>query len=519
MITLESYLCGRWQAGKAPFVTLVDPTHEQPVAQASSEGLDLAAAVEYGRKQGGAALRALTFAQRGELLKALSAALHERREELIDISIKNGGSTRGDAKFDLDGATGTLAAYAALGKKLGSQHFLVDGEGLQLGRTARFWGQHVWVTRPGVAVHINAFNFPAWGQCEKMACALLAGVPVIEKVGEQTAWIAYEVAKVIVGSGLLPEGSYQFIAGGPGKLLEYLGASDCVAFTGSAKTGKLVRGHQSLIERGVRVTVEADSLNAHVLAPDVASDSGAYDQFLQNIVTDLSQKAGQKCTAVRRILVPKERLEDVLNDLKGQLERQKLGDPAEGETRIGALTDSRQLERAQSGIRHLAEKGRIVLGGPERARPKGAFLAPTLIVANDAQEARFHEVEVFAPVASVLPYDGSAASAIDLVNRGGGGLVCALYSNDDAWTESVVLGVAPWHGRVWIGSDRLAGQGLPPSLVLPQTVHGGPGRAGGGEELGGARGLEFYMQRTAIQGFQGFVQKRFGAPEAPAAGQ
>ena len=516
MITLESYLCGRWQAGRPPFVTLVDPTHERPVAQASSAGLDLAAAVEFARQRGGPALRALSFAQRAELLKGLSAALHERREELIEISIQNGGSTRGDAKFDLDGATGTLAAYAALGKKLGEQRHLPDGEGLQLGRTPRFWGQHVWVTRPGVAVHINAFNFPAWGQGEKMACALLAGVPVIEKVAEQTAWIAAEVAKVIVGSGLLPEGAYQFIAGGTGDLLEHLGPADHVAFTGSAHTGRLVRSHPRLIERGVRVSVEADSLNAHVLAPDVASDSGAYDLLLQNLVTDMTQKAGQKCTAARRVLVPAERVEAFVADLAAQLGRQKLGDPADGETRIGALTDMRQLERAQAGIRQLAEKGRILLGGAERARTPGAFLAPTLILAQDAREARFHELEVFAPVVSILPYDGSAAQAIELVNRGGGGLVCALYSNDDGWTEAVALGVAPWHGRVWIGSDRLAGQGLPPSLVLPQTVHGGPGRAGGGEELGGLRGLYFYMQRTAIQGFQGFVQKRFGAADAGA---
>ena len=514
MRTLESYLCGRWQAGQEPFTPLVDPAKDEPLARCSSNGLDLAAAVAFARERGGPALRAMTLPERAAALKALSAAVHEQREALIEVSIANGGSTRGDAKFDLDGATGTLAAYASLGKRLPERPFLVDGDGLQLGRTPRYWGQHVRVPLPGVAVHLNAFNFPAWGMGEKMACALLAGVPVIEKPGEQTALIAEEVARLVVATGALPEGAFQFVAGGPGDLLDHLRAGDCVAFTGSGHTGHLVRSHPNLLRHGVRVNVEADSLNAHVLAPDVENDSEAYDQLLSNVVTDLTQKAGQKCTAARRILVPAERVDEVVADLVGQLERQKVGDPAQSDTRVGALTDARQLEAAQEGIAALTEHGRVACGGPERHGDTGCAIRPTLIVAEDATADVFHEREVFAPVASVLPYSGSAEEAIALTNRGGGGLVCALYSNDDAWTEQVVLGVAPWHGRVWIGSDRLSGQGLPPSLVLPQTVHGGPGRAGGGEELGGLRGLDFYTQRVAIQGFQGFVAKRFGAPDA-----
>ena len=516
MLALESYLCGRWQAGTEPFVTLVDPFRGDELARCSSTGLDLGAAVSHARTQGGPALRAMTLPERAAALRALSEAIHAKREELIEISIRNGGSTRGDAKFDLDGATGTLSAYASFGKRLPDLPFLPDGDGIQLGRTARYWGQHVRVPLPGVAVHLNAFNFPGWGMAEKMASAILAGVPVIEKPGEQTAWIAQEIAKLIVDSGALPEGAFQLLSGGPGDLLDHLRAGDCVAFTGSARTGQVIRSHPSLLEHGVRVNVEADSLNAHVLAPDVDRDSEAYDTFLSNIVTDLTQKAGQKCTAVRRILIPTAGVEDFVEDLKGQLERQKVGDPSESGTRVGCLTDARQFEAAQAGLAELMAAGRVVCGGPERAPTGGEALAPTLIVANDARTAVFHDREVFAPVASILPYSGEASEAAELVNLGGGGLVCALTSNHDAWTFEVTLGVAPWHGRVWIGSDRLAGQGLPPSLVLPQTLHGGPGRAGGGEELGGLRGLEFYTQRVAIQGFQGFVAKRFGAPSSGA---
>ncbi len=513
MIEITNYLCGTWQSGMDPKLPVRDPRDGSQIASTSSEGLDFGAALAHARNVGGPALRALSFPERAKLLKDLAAAIHERREELIEISIQNGGSTRGDAKFDLDGATGTLAAYASFGKRLPEKPYLHDGDGLQLGRTPRYWGQHLWVPREGAAVHINAFNFPAWGQGEKMATAILAGMPVIQRSAPQTSLIAWEVAKTIVESGILPEGSYQFIAGQPGDLLDHLEGQDVVAFTGSATTGRVVRSSAGVVNSGARVSVEADSLNAHVLAPDVESDSDAYDQFLANLVTDLTQKAGQKCTAVRRILVPEAMVNQVAEDLSAQLGRQKVGDPAESGVRVGALTDEAQFERAVEGIGRLAEQGSIVCGGPERVGT-GATIAPTLIRANDGAADVFHELEVFAPVASLLPYSGEAGEAIELVRRGGGGLVCALYSNDGDWTETVALGVAPFHGRVWIGSDRLQGQGLPPSLVLPSCVHGGPGRAGGGEELGGLRGLELYMQRVCVQGFQGFVQKKLGAPSA-----
>jgi oxepin-CoA hydrolase/3-oxo-5,6-dehydrosuberyl-CoA semialdehyde dehydrogenase len=512
--TLESHVLGRWQAGTGDPTPLHDPTTEEKIAEVRSGGIDFRAVLEAAREQGGPALRSLSFRERAQLLKGLSGALHERRDDLIADSIRNGGTTRSDAKFDVDGAIGTLAAYAALGEKLPDRPFLVDGDGLQLGRTGRFWGQHIWVPRPGVAVHINAFNFPAWGMTEKMACALLAGVPVVEKPGTPTALVAARVARVIVDSGLLPPFAYQFIVGSVGDLLDHLGPQDALAFTGSSGTGAKLRGNANVVRRNVRVNVEADSLNAAVLAPDVEPGSDAWNLFLGNVALDMTQKTGQKCTAVRRILVPAEQVEAVRADLDAELGRVKVGDPSEKETRMGPLSSKAQLDDVRGGIARFAKEASVVRGGADAIAPKGYFVAPTLFVAKDARAAVFHAEEVFGPVATILPYAGDAGEAAELVRLGGGGLVSSAYSNDAAWTERFVLEAAPWNGRLWIGSDKLQDQATPPGLVLPNMIHGGPGRAGGGEELGGERGLHLYMQRTALQGFKGTIEGSFGAPSA-----
>jgi oxepin-CoA hydrolase/3-oxo-5,6-dehydrosuberyl-CoA semialdehyde dehydrogenase len=512
MQILESYVLDRWQSGQGAARELHNPTTEAPIAAVRSGGFDFGAVLDHARKNGLPALGKLTFAERGALLKALSAAIHAQREELIDVAVENGGNTRGDAKFDIDGATGTLSAYAELAQRLGERPFLVDGDGVQLGRTARFWGQHVWVTRPGVAVHVNAFNFPAWGMMEKMACALLAGAPVVEKPGTPTALVAWRVAKVIVQSGVLPSGAYQFIAGSSGDLVDRMGPQDCLAFTGSSATGAMLRGNANLVRHNVRVNIEADSLNAAVLAPDVDSASEAYGLCLSNVVLDMTQKTGQKCTAVRRILVPSDRVADVKRDLVAELARIQVGDPADKSTRMGPLASRSQFDDVRAGIDRLAAASEVACGGSKPIAPKGWFLAPTLLVARDARADVFHAAEVFGPVATILPYSGDAAEAAEIVRRGGGGLVCSAYSNDAEWTERYVLAAAPWHGRVWIGSDKMAEQSLPPGMVLPAMVHGGPGRAGGGEELGGQRGLHFYMQRTALQGFRGTIEGMFGTP-------
>jgi oxepin-CoA hydrolase/3-oxo-5,6-dehydrosuberyl-CoA semialdehyde dehydrogenase len=511
METLKSFVQGRWTAGTERPVAVHDPTTEEPIAEVRQGGIDFAAVLAHARARGGPALRAMSFGQRAALLKRLSAAIHAEREALIELSIQCAGTTRGDAKFDIDGATGTLAAYAALGEALGERRFLVDGDGVQLGRTARFWGQHVLVPREGAAVHVNAFNFPAWNMMEKAACALLAGAPVVEKPGTPTAMVAARIARIVVDSGVLPEGAFQFIAGSAGDLLDHLRGQDALAFTGSSRTAALLRGNASVVANNVRVNIEADSLNAAVLGPDVDAGSDTYGLFLANVALDMTQKTGQKCTAVRRIFVPRERLADVRADLAAALAKIKVGDPRENETRMGPLASKAQLEDVRAGIARLAARAETACGGPAPIRERGYFVAPTLLVARDARDESFHADEVFGPAASLLPIDGSAAEVAELVARGGGGLVASVYSNDEAWTAETALALAPWTGRLWIGSDKLADQGIAPGTVLPALIHGGPGRAGGGEELGGLRGLAFYLQRTAIAGFKGQVAGSFGA--------
>lgn len=506
MLRLSSYVLGEWHPGGPPHALLFDPTTEEPVAECPTLAVDFGAVTAFARERGGPALRELGFAGRGALLKGLSGALHEQREELIEIAVKNGGNTRGDAKFDIDGAIGTLAAYAGLAKSLPDRPFLVDGEGVQLGRTARFFGQHVLVPRRGVAVHVNAFNFPSWGMMEKLACSILAGVPVIEKPGTPTAWLAWRAAQIAVETGLLPPGAFQFVAGSAGDLLDHLGPQDCLAFTGSSITAAKLRANPNLIRHSVRINVEADSLNAAVLAPDVDPGSETYGLFLANVVLDMTQKAGQKCTAVRRVLVPEGRLGAVRDDLVAELARIQMGDPAERATRLGPVASAAQFEEVRAGIERLAAHGELATGGLERPTERGWFVQPTLCVARDPGAEAFHDREVFGPAASLLSFDGDAGRAAALVARGAGGLVCSAYSNDAAWTESFVLEAAPWHGRIWLGSDRVAEQALAPGMVLPQTIHGGPGRAGGGEELGGARGLALYLQRVALQGFKGSLE-------------
>lgn len=512
MTLLQSYLAGRWQTGEGDGTPLVDPTTEEVLAHASSAGLDLGEALRHARDVGGPALRALSFAERGQALKALSGAIHEHREELIDLGVANCGNTRGDAKFDIDGATATLAAYAHFAKGLPERGFLPDGDLLQLSRTPRFCGQHVRVPRHGVAVHINAFNFPAWGMMEKAACALLAGLPVLEKPGTPTALMAERIGHIIVDSGILPEGAFSLLVGSPGDLLDHLGNQDVVAFTGSSGTARVLRAHPAFVERGARLNVEADSLNAAVLGPDVDLDSETFDLFLREMQREITQKTGQKCTAVRRILVPAEQVDGVCEALAEQLSAIKVGDPRDKEHRMGPLTNEAQFQSVVAGLERLAPVTSTVCGGPERLTDKGAFLAPTLLKAADADADELHGEEVFGPVATVLPYDGTAERAAALVRRGEGALVTSVYSDDKRFTVDLALAIAPWSGRVYLGSAKVADHATGHGLVLPSMTHGGPGRAGGGEELGGLRGLELYTQRTAIQGFKALVEASFAAP-------
>lgn len=516
MTELESYLGGRWVRGGGPGATLVNPATEEPLARASSEGLDLAAALAWAREEGGPALRALTFRQRGELLRAAARTIHAHRDELIALAIANGGNTRSDARFDVDGASGAFAAYAELAEELPDGRVLADGDPAQLGRSPRLVGQHVQVPRHGVAVHVNAFNFPAWGLAEKAAAALLAGMPVLSKPATSTALVAWRLAHVLVDGQVLPPGALSLLAGPPADLLDHLGAQDVVAFTGASATGRRVRGGEAVLANGVRVNVEADSLNAAILGPDVAPGSDLWDLFLADVVRDMTQKAGQKCTAIRRAYVPAGRLGAAGEALSDRLAAVKVGDPAREEVGMGPLATAQQLRDGREGVALLATAAERVFGDPAATAAigpggKGYFMGPVLLASRSpSPRDAVHGREVFGPVATVVAYDGTASQAAERAAWGGGGLVASVYSDDREVVEGAVLGLAPWHGRVVIGSSRIAAQAIPPGTVLPQLVHGGPGRAGPGEELGGRRGLALYLQRTALQGERALVEALAG---------
>jgi len=515
---LESFLGGEWVKGQGAGAALVNPATEVVVATASTQGLDFAKAVKFAREVGGPALRALTFGQRSEILKALAKVLNDAREELIGLGQVNAGNTRSDAKFDIDGAAATLNFYAELGAKLGDAKVLADGEGLPLGRSARLFGQHVLVPRHGVAVHVNAFNFPAWGMGEKLAVALLAGMPVISKPATSTALMAHRIAQLWVASGVLPKGAFSFVCGSPGDLLTHLGGQDVLAFTGSSDTAYGLRRTENLARESVHVNVEADSLNSAILGPDVAEGAETLNLFLTDVAKEITQKSGQKCTAVRRIYVPKDKLSAVKDLLVERLADVRVGDPADEKTTMGPLATAQQLKDIRAGIERLAKHCAVACGGaaPVDGLAKGYFVKPTLLVHEkpvaDAKDP-VNAHEVFGPVATLMPY-GSTAELLALVAAGGGGLVTSVYSDDKAFSAEALLGLAPFHGRITLSSEKVSGQTIPPGTVMPGLLHGGPGRAGGGEELGGLRGLSLYLQRTALQGPRPTVEAIAGVKPA-----
>ena len=525
MIALKSYVLSEFKAGHSDGnVNLLNPTTEEVVATTSTKGFDFKAVLEHARTVGGPALRAMTFAQRGEMLKAMSKSLHEVRDALIEVSVQNAGTTRSDSKFDVDGAIGTLAYYAGLGQKLGDAKFLVEGAGEQLTRGARFWGKHIQTPRHGVAVHINAFNFPAWGLAEKAAVALLAGMPVVTKPATSTALPAFRLMERLVESKVMPAGVLQFVCGSVGDLLSHLGPQDVMAFTGGGSTGTQLRGLPNLLLRSVRVNVEADSLNSTVLGHDIDVGGDTWQMFLRDVVREMTQKTGQKCTATRRIFVPADRIDEVQSEVAARLGEIKVGDPALDDVRMGPLATAQQLRDFRAGIASLVESGaRVVHGSATECNAigvpagKGFFVAPMLLRADKpASATRVHEHEVFGPSATIMPY-ATNDEAVALVGRGEGSLVASLYTDDRATLETVVLGMAAHSGRVLVGSTKVADQAISPGLVLPSCVHGGPGRAGGGEELGGERGLSFYMQRTAVQGDRALLDRAFATPATPTA--
>jgi 3,4-dehydroadipyl-CoA semialdehyde dehydrogenase len=508
---LKSFVGGQWFEGQGGFAELVDPTTEEVLAEASTQGLDYAAAVAYARDKGLPALQELTFAQRGELLAAASKALHAHRDELLELSTASGGNTRGDAKFDVDGATGTLSYYAKEAAALGDARFFIDGESTQLGLSPRYVGQHVWVPRQGVAVHINAFNFPAWGMCEKAALAILAGMPVISKPATSTSLLAWRMTELLVEAGVFPDGAFSCVVGSAGDLVDQLSTQDVLAFTGSSGVGRKLRTSPSVVERGARVNIEADSLNAAVLGPDVDPDSATFDLFVREVARDMTQKAGQKCTAIRRVFVPDELADAVAERLTEELAGTRIGDPSQKGVRMGPLATANQLRDVREGVQRLAAApgAELLCGDGGRGSvegERGYFVAPVLLRAPAETEV-VHAFEVFGPVATLLPYSGKASDAARLVALGQGGLVASAYTDKAGWAAEVLLGLAPWNGRLNLGSAKVADHSMGPGTALPQLMHGGPGRAGGGAELGGMRGLELYLQRTALQGYKPLLEK------------
>ncbi|GAB3774001.1 oxepin-CoA hydrolase/3-oxo-5,6-dehydrosuberyl-CoA semialdehyde dehydrogenase [Nocardioides ginsengisegetis] len=493
---LESYTAGTWFHAEADGEALLDASTGEEVARISSSGLDLTAMVEHARNVGGPAVRDLTFHERAGLLKALAKHLSAHKGEFYALSTRT-GATKTDSMIDIDGGLGTVFSYASKGtRELPNDTIVLDGPVEQLGRGGQFMGQHIYTSRPGVAVQINAFNFPVWGMLEKLAPAFLAGLPSIVKPASQTAYVTELVVRRIIESGILPEGSLQLLCGGAGSLLDELGVQDSVAFTGSARTAGILRNHPSVLHGGVTLGVEADSLNCSILGPDVNVHDPEFDFFVKGVVAEMTAKAGQKCTAIRRVIVPEPIADQVIEAISARLAKITIGNPAEEGIRMGPLASLSQRDEVAKAVEALRNSAEIVYEGDTPDLP-GAFMAPVLLRAR-AGATELHDVEPFGPVSTVITYH-SIEEAVALAARGKGSLVGSLVTNDPTVAREATLGLAPWHGRILVLNRADAAESTGHGSPLPMLVHGGPGRAGGGEELGGIRGVLHHMQRTAIQ--------------------
>jgi oxepin-CoA hydrolase / 3-oxo-5,6-dehydrosuberyl-CoA semialdehyde dehydrogenase len=504
MALLRSYVNGDWFTPAGEGKPLLDAVTGEQVATISSAGVDMAAALAYGRGTGGPALRELTFHQRAGLLKALGSQLREHRDELYALSART-GATLGDSKFDVDGGIGVLLGYASKAKReLPNDHVYVEGAVEPLGRGGQFVGQHVLTSLRGVAVQVNAFNFPVWGPLEKFAPAFLAGVPSLIKPASQTAYLTARLVELMADSGLLPPGAVQLICGSVGDLFDHLTEQDLVSFTGSASTARQLRTHPVVASRSVRFNAEADSLNCSILGPDAAPGSEEFDLYVKQLVTEMTVKAGQKCTAIRRAFVPSAFADAVAEAVAAKLAKVVVGSPAHEGVRMGALASLEQREEVRRSVKGLLAAGTLVYGDPEHVEVagadagRGAFISPLLIRCADTSRPEPHEIEAFGPVATIIGYDGTG-QVIDLAARGLGSLAGSVVTGDTGFARDVVLGVAPWHGRLLVLDRDDAAESTGHGSPLPALVHGGPGRAGGGEEMGGIRGVLHYMQRTAVQ--------------------
>ncbi|MCH1493099.1 MAG: phenylacetic acid degradation bifunctional protein PaaZ [Luminiphilus sp.] len=503
---LSSYIAGQWFESSAPGRVVCDAVRGDAVCEVSSDGADMAGAVAYAREVGGPALRALTFHERAAGLKATAKHLMALKEDFYTLSFKS-GTTRADAWPDIEGGIGTVFSYASLvTREFPNDVVMVEGDMERLSRNGSFVGRHILTPKAGVAVHINAYNFPVWGMLEKLAPTIAAGMPVIIKPATPTAYITHAVVSEMIKLGALPEGAIQLICGSTGDLLDHLNEQDVVTFTGSAATGQSLRNHPNLVANSVPFNMEADSLNCAILGQSVKVADDEFALFVKEVAREMTSKAGQKCTAIRRVMVPAELMDAVVDALRERLEKATPGDPALEDVRLGALVSVAQAEDVRARIAELNTEAEIVIGGESEMLLKGleansgAFLPATLLRCDEPLAAeKVHSVEAFGPVATIMPYT-TTADAVALARRGKGSLVGSVFTHDDDEARALILGCAPWHGRMLVINRDCAGESTGHGSPLANLIHGGPGRAGGGEELGGARAIRHYMQRTALQG-------------------
>jgi len=512
---LKNYALGQWTAGTEQGQSLYNAITGEEIATASSKGLDFAEMMNYARKTGGPALRKMTFQERGRMLKALALHLQEKKEQFYKLSWAT-GATRNDSWVDIEGGIGNLFSYASLRRQFPDETFCYDGDVAKLSKGGTFIGHHICVPKEGVAIHINAFNFPVWGMLEKIAVNLLAGVPAIVKPATVTSFLTEAVVKEIEASGILPAGALQLICGSANGILDHVISQDVVTFTGSASTGKKLKSHPRLIEEAVPFNMEADSLNCCVLGPDALPGTAEFEIFIKEVQREMTTKAGQKCTAVRRIIVPEALVEDVQIALGKRLASTIIGDPNVEGVRMGSLAGAAQLKEVTEKVLELAKTQEIVFGDLANFevkgadKNKGAFMSPILFLNNSPfKNQDCHNIEAFGPVSTIMPYQ-NIDEAIELAKMGKGSLVCSIVTANDKIARDFVIGAACMHGRILVLNADCAKESTGHGSPMPMLTHGGPGRAGGGEEMGGKRGVFHYLQRTAIQGSPTTISKIMG---------
>ena len=505
MRNYDNYALGKWIKGDGDGTPLFNAITGEQIGTASSKGLDFSEMMDYARKVGGPTLRKMTFQERGLMLKALALHLHSIKNKFYSLSAET-GATRIDSWIDIEGGIGNVFTNASLRKNFPDLPYHIDGDMAPLSKNGTFIGHHIMVPREGVAIHINAFNFPIWGMLEKIAVNLMAGVPAIVKPATLTSYLTEVMVREIVDSGILPKGSLQLICGSARGIIDNVKTGDIVTFTGSASTGKMLKSHPILIEEAVPFNMEADSLNCSILGEDSVPGTAEFDIFIKEVQKEMTVKAGQKCTAVRRIMVPEKLVEDVQIALGKRLAKTTIGDPEVEGVRMGSLAGNDQKIEVTGKIKQLEKSQEIVYGSLEEFevmgadKNKGAFISPILFLNNDPfNKTDCHNIEAFGPVSTILPYK-TIDEAIDLARMGKGSLVCSIITNDMKIAEKFVIGAASMHGRILVLNESCAKESTGHGSPMPLLTHGGPGRAGGGEEMGGVRGIKHYLQRTAIQG-------------------